>query len=252
MVGWIDEGVVLAVRKHGEAAAIVSLLTRAHGRHAGLVRGGAGRRQRGVLLPGNEVRAAWRARLADHLGSYTLEPTRARTASLLDRADRLAGLAAACAVLEAAVPEREPHPTLHAALAALLDALVDSDAWPAVYVRFELGLLQELGFGLDLSRCAVTGGHENLAFVSPRSGRAVSAEAAAPWKQKLLPLPPFLLGAQAGALAADDLRHGLALTGHFLERHVLAPARKPLPAARIRLVEQFGKLTTTSSVIVPS
>jgi DNA repair protein RecO (recombination protein O) len=251
VVDWSDDGVILAVRKHGEAAAIVSLLTQAHGRHAGLVRGGAGRRQRGVLQPGNEVRAAWRARLADHLGSYTLEPTRARIALLLDWPDRLAGLAAACAVVEVSVPEREPHPALYAGFGALLDALFESEAWPAVYVRFELGLLQELGFGLDLSRCAVTGGHEGLAFVSPRSGRAVSAAAAAPWKERLLPLPGFLLGTQAGGLAADDLQHGLALTGHFLERHVLAPSRKPLPGARARLVEQFAKLATRSSAIVP-
>jgi DNA repair protein RecO (recombination protein O) len=251
MIGWSDDGIVLAVRKHGESAAIVSLLTAAHGRHAGLVRGGAGRRQRGVLQPGNEVRAAWRARLADHLGTYSLESVRARAALLLDRPARLAGLAAACAVTEVTVPEREPHPALHAAFAALLDALADSVAWPAVYVRFELGLLQELGFGLDLSRCAVSGATDDLAYVSPRTGRAVAAAAAEPWKERLLPLPRFLLGAQAGGLGADDLRHGMALTGHFLERHVLAPTGKTMPAARTRLLDQLHDPATTSSAIVP-
>jgi DNA repair protein RecO (recombination protein O) len=182
---WRDDGIVLAVRKHGETGAVVSLLTRAHGRHAGLVRGGAGRRQRGVLQAGNEVHAEWRARLAEHLGSYTVELTRARAAELLALPAPLAGLSAACAVLEATLPEREPHAPLYDALAVLLDALAASEAWPAVYVRFELGLLQELGFGLDLQACAMTGATEGLAYVSPRSGRAVTAEAAAPWKEKL-------------------------------------------------------------------
>lgn len=249
---WVDDGIVLAVRKHGEAAAIVSLLTARHGRHAGLVRGGAGRRQRGVLQPGNLVRATWRARLADHLGSYTIELAEARAAALLDRPGPLNGLAAACAVVEASVPEREPYPTLYAALDALLDTLAGSEAWAAAYVRFEIGLLQELGFGLDLGVCAVTGARDGLAYVSPRSGRAVTAAAAAPWKEKLLRLPAFLLGRQAGALGEGDLRDGLLLSGHFLAHHVLAPARKEMPAARTRLLDQISKATTRSSVIVPT
>ncbi|MDP6709170.1 MAG: DNA repair protein RecO, partial [Alphaproteobacteria bacterium] len=194
---WRDDGIVLAVRKHGETGAVVSLLTRAHGRHAGLVRGGAGRRQRGVLQAGNEVHAEWRARLAEHLGSYTVELTRARAAELMALPAPLAGLSAACAVLEATLPEREPHAPIFDALAVLLDALGSSEAWPAVYVRFELGLLQELGFGLNLSACAMTGAAEGLAYVSPKSGRAVTAEAGAPWKEKLLRLPAFLLGGRA-------------------------------------------------------
>ena len=247
---WVDDGIVLAVRKHGEAAAIVSLLTREHGRHLGLVRGGAGRRQRGVLQPGNQVRASWRARLAEHLGSYTIEPTRARAALLMELPARLAGLTAALAVLETVLPEREPHGVLHDALVSLLDALESSEVWPAVYIRFEVGLLQELGFGLDLTRCAITGAREDLAYVSPKTGRAVTRAAGEPWKQKLLPLPAFLLGAQAGGLEGRDIEAGLKLTAHFLERHVVEPVQRGLPPARIRLVEHFSASTTTSSDIV--
>ena len=249
---WADDGIVLAARKHGESAAIVSLLTAAHGRHIGLIRGGAGRRQRGVLQPGNELDVVWRARLEEHLGHYTVELSRARAASLLYSAPLLAGLASACAVTDAALPEREPHPVIHAAFRALLDALEVSEAWPAVYVRFEIGLLQELGFGLDLSRCAMTGDRDGLAYVSPKSGRAVTSEAGEPWKHKLLRLPQFLLGSQAGEPEDDDIHAGLTLSGHFLEHHVMAPMQQRLPAARIRLVEYFSNSTTTSGGIVAS
>jgi len=249
---WLDEGIVLAMRKHGESAAIVSLLTAEHGRHAGLLRGGAGRRLRGLAQPGNLVRATWRARLPEHLGSYALELSHAGAGRLFDAPERLAGLAAACAVVEVTVPEREPHPALYQAMLALLEALAESEAWAAVYVRFEIGLLQELGFGLDLSRCAMTGAHEGLTYVSPKSGRAVTEAAAQPWKEKLLRLPAFLLGAQAGGLMADDLKDGLLLSGHFLERYVLVPAGKVMPAARTRLLEQFSKATTRSSAIFPT
>lgn len=246
---WSDEGVVLSARKHGETSAIVHLLTRAHGRHAGLVRGGAGRRARGVLQPGNEVAARWRARLAEHLGTYTVELERERASALMDDALRLAGLSAACAVAQVALPEREPHAPLYEGFRALLDALEHSPAWAAVYVRWEVELLKELGFGLDLSRCAVTGAREDLAYVSPRSGRAVSADAAEPYRGKLLKLPGFLLASQGGPGGAAEIADGLALTGHFLERHVLGPARARPPAARTRLVERIARLATTSSDI---
>ena len=157
---WSDAGIVLSVRKHGETSAICTLLTRGHGRHAGLVRGGVGRRMRGTLQAGNEVAAEWRARLSEHLGTFAVEPTRIRAAAFLDDPDRLAGLAAACAVADAALPEREPHPAVYEAFGALLDAFESSELWPAVFVRWELGLLQELGFGLDITRCAVTGSAE--------------------------------------------------------------------------------------------
>ncbi|MDP6343179.1 MAG: DNA repair protein RecO [Alphaproteobacteria bacterium] len=249
-MNWSDEGFVLSVRRHGESSAIVNLLTRQHGRHAGLVRGGGGRRLRGVLQPGNEVAATWRARLSEHLGSFTVELQRARAAALLASGDRLAGLTAAVGVVAAALPEREPHPALFEGFTALLDALADSPAWPAVYVRFELGLLAELGFALDLSRCAVTGATEDLAFVSPRLGRAVSRAAAAPYRERLLPLPPFLLGAQAGDLEAGQILDGLALTGHFLESQIFTPHNQPLPAARTRLVDRISRTTTTSGDMI--
>ena len=247
---WDDEAIVLSARKHGESAAIVSLLTRAHGRHAGLVHGGAGRHKRGVLQPGNEVTAAWRARLADHLGVYTIELARARAASLLDDAACLAGLSAACAVCQLALPEREPQAAVYEALRALLEALESSPAWPAAYVRWELGLLQELGFGLDLTRCTVTGSRQDLTYVSPRSGRSVSTEAAAPWKDRLLRLPSFLLKNGSGSFGAAEIRDGLVLTGHFLASHVLGPHGVTGPRARERLLDYFSHRATISGDIV--
>jgi DNA repair protein RecO (recombination protein O) len=242
---WSDEGFVLSARRHGENGAVVHLLTRERGRHAGLVRGGAGRRLAAVLQPGNEVRAEWRARLEDQLGTLAVELAHARAAALLGDPVRLAALAAACAMTEAALPEREAHPAVYEGMAALLDALDGSAAWAAAYVRWELALLSELGYGLDLARCAATGGVDDLAYVSPRSGQAVSRAAAEPWRDRLLPLPAFLLGTQAGA-HPGDLRDGLALTGFFLERRVLAPHGRAEPKARTRLVELLGRAATTS------
>jgi DNA repair protein RecO (recombination protein O) len=240
-MNWSDEGYVLSVRRHGEAAAIVNLLTREHGRHAGLVRGGAGRRLRGVLQPGNQVAAEWRGRLAEHLGSYTVEAMRDHAAGLLSDGDRLAGLTAATAVTEAALPEREPHLAIHDGFAALLAARAGTPDWAAVYVRFELGLLAELGFGLDLSHCAATGSTQGLAYVSPRSARAVSREAAAPYKDKLLPLPAFLGPEGAETLSRQDILDGLKVTGYFLQSAVFAPHNRPLPIARERLVERLSR-----------
>ena len=252
---WTDEGIVLAARKHGESAAIVNLMTRAHGRHAGLVRGGAGRRARGVLQPGNEVAASWRARLAEHLGTYTCELARARAAGVLHDPLCLAGLTAACALTDATLPEREPHAAVFAGLGHLLQQIEGSDQWPADYVRWEIALLRELGFGLDLSSCAVSGAREGLAYVSPNSGRAVTATVAEPYRDRLLRLPAFVLahddeGAWDGS--APDIVAGLALAGYFLENHVLGPQNAPLPAARLRLVDRFSRGATISGGIVPS
>ncbi len=239
---WRDDGIVLSARKHGEAAAIVTLLTREHGRHAGLVRGGAGRRARGLYQPGNHLRAAWRGRLADHLGAYTCEMTEAVAAGLLADPLRLAALSSACAVAEAALPEREVHVPVYEGLKILLAALGDdTQPWPTVYVKWELGLLQELGFGLDFSQCAATGETENLTHVSPKTGRAVSAGAAAPYRNKLLPLPGFLL--QPG-IAGDTeaIVEGLRVTGYFLERHVFSQRRDPKPPdARSRLLNRLKR-----------
>jgi DNA repair protein RecO (recombination protein O) len=249
MIEWSDEAIVLSARRHGENAVIVSLLTRAHGRHAGLVHGGGGRRARGVYEPGNRVSASWRARLSEHLGHYACELAESRAAGLLDDAARLAALTAATAVVDAALPEREPHARLFDSLDRLIAGLCDAtagSAWPAHYVRFELDLLAELGFGLDLARCAATGRTDGLAFVSPRTGRAVSAEAAAPYQERLLPLPGFLTRAgDDEAVALDAILAGLRLTGFFLEQHVFAhrPAggTERLPAARGRLVRMLQR-----------
>lgn len=234
---WTDEGIILSARKHGETSAIVTLLTRAHGRHAGLVRGGAGKGARGILQPGNRVEARWRARLAEHLGTLTCEMTHAFAAAVLDDADRLAALSAACAVAEAALPEREPFPAVHDGLLALMGA-IEGDVWPIAYIRWELGLLAQLGFGLDLSECAATGRNDQLAYVSPKSGRAVSMAAGEPYKGKLLALPAFLAGGGNGA-TPGALLDGLRLTGHFLECHVFATMGGTMPAARRRLEERL-------------
>jgi DNA repair protein RecO (recombination protein O) len=238
---WTDEAIILSARKHGETSVIVQALTREHGRHAGLVRGGVGRGARGVLQPGNEVQGAWRARLADHLGSYNIELRRARAAHLLADAARLAALSSACAVAEAALPEREPHGAAYDGFLVLLEALEENEHWPEVYVSWEMGLLQELGFGLDLSCCAQTGETEGLAYVSPRTGRAVTEAAGAPYKQRLLALPGFLVGRTGEQTEASEILDGLALTGFFVERHVLAPHNMKLPPARTRFVERFAQ-----------
>jgi DNA repair protein RecO (recombination protein O) len=244
---WRDEGIVLAVRRHGEAAAIVSLLTAEHGRHAGLVRGGASRRLRGVLQPGNTVSASWRARLEEHLGAYTVEPF-ASAAALYDRPGPLAALTAATALVEAALPERAPHPELFRALTGLLDALGRPD-WAESYVRWELFLLADLGFGLDLGSCAATGANDGLAYVSPKSGRAVSLSAGEPWRDKLLPLPRFL-SPEGGAADARQVIDGLRLTGWFLQRHVFEPHGRRTPDARERLVAHLGGLDAAQRDIV--
>ena len=233
---WHDDGIVLTARKHGESSAIVTLLTREHGRHAGLVRGGMGRGKRGLFQPGNRVRATWRARLAEHLGSYTCEMTAAVAAPFMDDRLRLAGLSAICAVAEAALPERERYEPVYEGMRILLDVL-DQDIWPTIYVKWEMGLLQELGFGLDLTCCAATGITENLTYVSPKSARAVSADAAEPFKHVLLRLPGFLI--DTGQTASwPDIADGLRLTGFFLDRQVFAHTREcQAPAARGRLVD---------------
>lgn len=232
---WQDSGIVLAARPHGEGGLVVSLLTRAHGRHAGFVPGGGSRRAKSLWQPGNGVEVAWRARLAEQLGNYSAELSDPHAARALDDAASLAGLSAACAVVDAALPEREPHPAMFDGFRAFLSAL-GQPGWPVLYVRLELGLLQELGFGLDLASCAATGATSGLTHVSPKSGRAVSQAAAAPLKEKLLPLPAFL---STGGLPADaaELAQGFELTGYFLERHVFWPHNKPLPAARARFME---------------
>ena len=232
---WTDEGVVLSVRPHGETAAIAELLTRAHGRHLGLVHGGRGRTKRPVLQPGNHVAAHWRARLHDQLGTLTLELRHPYAAELMDRRHGLLGLECLTTLVRQ-LPERDPHPSLFEVTLFVLGYLGDDQIWPALYARWELALLEELGFGLDLSSCAVTGANDYLAYVSPRTGRAVSMAAAEPYKDRLLPLPGLLIGGGAGASTTSDAAAALRLTGHFLSRDVHGPNGLTMPDARERLL----------------
>lgn len=241
---WTDDAIVLSARRHGESSAIVSLLTCEHGRHGGLVRGVA-RQNRGLLEPGNHVRARWRGRLSEHLGTFTCEPAGFVSARFLADADRLAALVSACTTADTALPEREPCPALFAALQALIEQLALDAEWPAAYVRWELDVLAGLGFGLDLTRCAATGRNDQLAFVSPKSGRAVSLSAGEPYRERLLRLPPFLIERSTnGSATPADIIDGLALTGYFLARHVYGPQERDLPAARQRLAARLTPALT--------
>jgi DNA repair protein RecO (recombination protein O) len=235
-----DDAFVLASRPFGETGAIVELVTRAHGRYAAHVAGAASRRMKPFLQAGARVTVRYRARTSEQLGSAALEPVGEGPAALFDDRVALAGLASAAAVTAGALPEREPHPGAFLGLEALIASLEAPDIWPAVYVRFEAGLLADLGFGLDLSKCAVTGSADDLVYVSPRTGRAVSAAAGEAYKDRLLALPPFLLSSQGG-LGAGDIAAGLAITGHFLERFVFAPLNRPLPPARLWLGDRLAE-----------
>jgi len=234
---WRDEGAVLSARRHGESAAIIEVFTAAHGRHAGVVRGGASRRLAPVLQPGVRLDLTWRARLSDHIGSFRVEPLPGGALSPVVLGDplALAGLNAICAMLRIGLPEREPHAGIYRATMALLEGLGRGAAWPLAYLRWELMLLEDLGYGLDLGACALTGSREDLAFVSPKTGRAVARGAAGDWAARLLPLPACLLG--QGPAGPGELLSGFAVTGHFLERHLAHEADRPgLPAARERLL----------------
>ena len=234
-----DDAYVLAVRAHGETGAIVELLTSTHGKYAAHVAGAASRRMKPFLQAGARVILNYRSRTSEQLGSAALEPVGEGPSALFDDSLALAGLAAAAAISAGALPEREPHPGAFLGFEALVMALQAVENWPAVFVRFEAGLLQDLGFGLDLSSCAATGSMDNLIYVSPRTGRAVSAEAGEPYRDRLLTLPPFLLSAQS-RLSAGDVGAGLALTGHFLEQFVFAPFNRPLPPARHWLLDRLS------------
>jgi DNA repair protein RecO (recombination protein O) len=228
---WSDEGIVLGVKRHGEANAILELMTREHGRHLGMVRGGAGRTMRPVLQPGNLVTAVWRARLDQHLGHFVVEGLNLRVASLLAQAHALFGvthLATLCRLL----PERDPHPDIVPMVETILDHMHDAPVASALTVRFELHLLTELGFGLELDSCALTGSHEDLIYVSPKSGRAVSRQAGEPWSDKLLALPAFLHGVGEFDPPLPDIAQAFALTGHFLAQRVLEPRGLQLHESR--------------------
>ena len=234
---WSDSAIVVSVRRHGESSAIAEVLTHSHGRHLGLVRGGASRRTKPALQPGNLLHVSWRARLNEHLGHFTIELARARAGDMLESREALAGLNAFCAVVSAAMPEREAHEQVFDAGNILLDAMQENGIshWGALFVRFEAGLLEALGFGLDLARCAATGAVDDLVYVSPRSGRAVSREAGDPYKERLFVLPRFLLASQNATPDSAEVAAGLKLTGHFLLERVLHPHGREMPAARLNL-----------------
>jgi DNA repair protein RecO (recombination protein O) len=239
---WTDIGIVLGARRHGEANAVVELMTREHGRHLGLVRGGSGSRHKPVLQAGNLVSATWRARLDEHLGYYVVEGLDLRAASYLSAAHALYGLqhlAALCRLL----PERDPHAQVFDLLDRTIASLAEPVVAAALVARFELRLLAELGFGLDLAQCAATGETSDLAYVSPKSARAVSRAAGAPWRDKLLALPAFLGEGDSDTEmpSAAALREGFALTGFFLARHVFEPRAEALPQARAQFIAAVAR-----------
>jgi DNA repair protein RecO (recombination protein O) len=237
---WRDQGALLSIRRHGETAAIIEVFTAEHGRHAGVVRGGTSRKIAPVLQPGAQLDLIWRARLDEHLGAFTVEPLQSRAGSVMSDRLALAGLNSACALLTFCLPERESHPALYQRTITLLDMLGETEAWPLAYLRWELSLLEDMGFGLDLERCAVTGTDQNLIYISPKTGRAVSAEGAGAWAEKLLPFPLVL--AEKGQMDPAGIRQGLVTTGFFLEKW-LAPqlGDKPLPPARQRLIDALSR-----------
>ncbi len=232
---WSDEGIFLSGKPLGEANLIAEVLTLEHGRHLGLVRGGRSRRVRPTLQPGNLVRVTWRARLAEHLGGYNVELMEAHGARALDDPRALAVIGMLGELVKL-LPERDPHPELYATTLHVLRSFAEPDIWPALLVYWEMQLLQEMGFGLDLTSCAATGSTEELVYVSPKSGRAVSREAGAPYADKMLALPQFLIDSSA-RLATSDIVAGFGLTGFFLERDALAPHGLKLPDARERLLD---------------
>jgi DNA repair protein RecO (recombination protein O) len=237
---WRDHGILLSSRRHGETAVIIDVFTEDHGRHAGIVHGGASRKKAPVLQPGAQLDLLWRARLEDHLGSYQAEPLRSRAAAALSGRMALAGLNAVTALLGFCLPERNPYPELYKQTEQLLDLLGQDEIWPLAYLRWEMALLQDMGFGLDLSACAVSGRNEDLAFISPKTGRAVSRQEAGQWVNRLLPLPPVLRG--EGSAPDHEVAEGLRTTGFFLgERLAPSLGNRPLPEARARFVELFTR-----------
>ena len=238
---WRDEAIVIGVRRHGETSAIVELMTRAHGRHLGLVRGGRSKQMRPVLQQGNGVEAVWRARLEEQLGSFTIEATALRAGAIMASASALQGIDLVGALLRL-LPERDPHAALYEAADLIADHLHEPLIGPPLMVRFELMVLAELGFGLDLTTCAATGKSEDLAYVSPKSGHAVSRAAGEPYHRRLLALPAFLIG-PAPPAHPSDIADGFRLTGFFLDREVFAPRGLMMPETRRAYVEAVGQVT---------
>jgi DNA repair protein RecO (recombination protein O) len=240
---WEAPTIVLDARPYGEGDVVASVMTEAFGLHRGLARGGASRGQAATWQPGNLVQVRWTARLSDQLGSFTGELIHPGAAHVMDDAMALAMLTSVCAVAEGALPEREPYRGIFGGLLSLIPRLALGESQLPDVVRWEAVVLSDLGYGLDLSSCAVTGRTEGLRFVSPRTGRAVTAEGAGIWADRLLPLPGFLLGRDAAG--PDDWRDGLRLTGHFLARDVFGLRHRPLPQARRMLEDRVAAMAET-------
>ncbi len=237
---WEDEGLVIGARLYGENGLIVNALTPGHGRRAGMVYGGASRAKRALFEPGNTLRLAWEARSEDALGWFSVsEEMSARAAGVLEEPTRLSAIASISALLRETLQEGDEHAGLYEATVLTLDEVVSGEVWPALYVRWEVGMLGAFGFGLDLDRCAISGANDGLTHVSPRTGRAVTASAAEDYVDRLLPLPGFLIG-QGGVPPPEDIANGLRLTGHFLEHRLFAEVHRPVPEARYRLLERLA------------
>jgi DNA repair protein RecO (recombination protein O) len=241
MIEWRDEGALIRVRKHGESSAIIEVFTPSRGLTAGIVRGGTSRKIAPTLQPGAQLDVTWKARLEDHLGSFTVEPIRSRTAQVMQDRLALAGLNAVTGLLSFLLPDREAHAPLYARTIQLLDLLGQNDVWPLAYLQWEVALLDEMGFGMDLSACAVSGLNDDLFYVSPRTGRAVSRLAAGEWADRLLPLPHVLLG--KGDADLNEIVLALRTTGHFLNNHLAKSlGNLPIPEARQRLIDAMKRL----------
>ncbi|MCK0121964.1 DNA repair protein RecO [Loktanella sp. F6476L] len=243
MISWTDDAALLATRPFGETSVIIEVFSEEHGRHAGVVRGGTSRKVAPLLQPGAQLSVTWKARLDQHLGSFTVEPIRSRAAAAMGDRLSLAGLNAVCGLLTMVLPEREAHAPLYDRTMGLLDLLGQTDIWPLAYLRWEQALLEEMGFGMDLSACAVRGVNEDLAFVSPKSGKAVSRDAAGEWADRLLALPPVLAG--KGDATPGEIVKALATTGYFIENRLIKSlGDRPMPAARARLLDAIGRYST--------
>jgi DNA repair protein RecO (recombination protein O) len=243
MITWTDDAALLATRPFGENSVIIEVFSEKHGRHAGVVRGGTSRKVAPILQPGAQLAVTWKARLDQHLGSFTVEPIRSRAAAAMGDRLSLAGLNAVCSMLAMVLPEREAHSPLYDRTISLLDLLGQTEIWPLAYLRWEQALLEEMGFGMDLSACAVRGVNEDLAFVSPKSGKAVSRDAAGEWADRLLLLPPVLAG--KGDATATEIIKALATTGYFIENRLIRSlGNRPMPVARGRLIDAIGRYST--------
>jgi DNA repair protein RecO (recombination protein O) len=237
---WRDQGILLSARRHGETSVIIDVLTPSLGRHSGIVRGGKSRKLSPILQPGAQLDLMWKARLHQHIGTFQVEPIRSRSAMIMSDRQALSGLGAVTGMLLAFLPERETNEPLFYATEQLLDFLEHPEVWPIAYLRWELGLLEILGFGLDLSTCAVTGQSQDLVFISPKTGRAVSRNGAGKWANRLLPLLPVMLGKEPDS--ASDVAQALDVCGYFFENHARQSlGLKQLPPSRSRFLDTLIK-----------